>query len=74
MEELNLTSVIVVIFKISLMIFTLLHLFFLIFIIKQIHVMKAQLSTFNQLFIEGWGFIEVILLILLLFYFIFLPQ
>ncbi len=72
--SIDVTASIIVVFKISLMIFTVLHLFFLMYIIKQIHGMKKQLSTFNQIVVEGWGVIHIVLLILLIIYFIFLPQ
>jgi hypothetical protein len=66
-------AVIIVIVKISLMIFTLIHLLFLMYILKQVHSMKELLSTFNQLLIEGLGITQIIIMIMFLIYLILLP-
>jgi hypothetical protein len=72
--SIDLVPAIIVIVKISVMIFTAIHLFFLLFILKQVHTMKELLSTFNQLLIEGMGITQIMIMILFLIYIIFLPQ
>ena len=60
--------------KIAIMIAVVMHLLFLIFILKQISGMRRLLSTFNQFGIEIMGITHVILLLIFLIYVILLPQ
>jgi|GEM_PF-2819031 hypothetical protein len=72
--SIDLIPAIIVLVKISIMIFTVIHLFFLLFILKQVHTMKQLLSTFNQILIEGLGVTQILIMIIFLIYIIFLPQ
>ncbi len=72
--SIDLIPAIIVLVKISIMIFTVIHLFFLLFILKQAHTMKQLLSTFNQILIEGLGVTQILIMIIFLIYIIFLPQ
>jgi hypothetical protein len=50
------------------------HVFFLVFIIRQVTGMRRLLSSFNQFAIEIIGIIHAILLAIFLIYVILLPQ
>jgi len=60
--------------KIAIMIAVVLHIMFLIFILKQISGMRKLLSTFNQFGIEIIGITYMILLSVFLIYVILMPQ
>lgn len=72
--EFDVVSVVIAILKIGLMVFTVIHMFFLLFILKQVHTMKKLLSTFNQVLIQGMGITQILVMIIFLIYIIFLPQ
>jgi len=60
--------------KIAVMLAVVMHVFFLVFIIRQVTGMRRLLSSFNQFAIEIIGIIHAILLAIFLIYVILLPQ
>lgn len=73
MDDLEIAQLVFALVKIALMLFSVLHIMFLIFILRRIHSMQKQLSTLRQWSLEALLTLTVLGLILLLIYIILLP-